>query len=260
MKTGAAKWDPKANKTGKIQDMYVIDEGILILTPKGVSLVDKTTGAEKWDKPIKIKGADASILYNDNGIFYSISKGSIVKINLAARTAEALTDKIKFKGGESLGNMEIFGDVMVMSSSNNVVGINKNSGEILYAVYYKPPGPSLATIAGNMALAGVAMASTLNSQKLAIQNGNKYYYQYTPRMLANRGSATSNSGNIMYISTKFNDGDAKGFGVARIDKKTGKTTAKIVVGSREPVYSVNEQTGMIFFKSGKDKVESKAIK
>jgi hypothetical protein len=240
--------------------MYITDEGILVLTPKGLQLIDKATGVEKWDKHIKIKGADASILFNDNGTFYSISKGSIIKIDVANRQAKILTEKIKFKGGESLGNMEVFGDVMVMSSSNNVVGIDKNSGDILYAVHYKPPGLSLATIAGNIALATVAMASTMNSQRIAVQNGYSHYHQYTPRMMTNGGSATSSAGNIMYISTKFNDGDAKGFGVARIDKKTGETTAKIVVGSREPIYSVNEQTGMIFFKSGKDKVETKPIK
>lgn len=259
-KTGAPKWDPKTNKPGKVQDMYLTDEGILILTPKGLQLIDKATGVEKWDKHIKIKGADASILFNDDGDFYSISKGSIIKIDVANRQAKILTEKIKFKGGESLGNLEVFGDVMVMSSSNNVVGIDKNSGEILYAVHYKPPGLSLATIAGNIALAGVAMASTMNSQRIAVQNGYSHYHQYTPRMMSNGGSANSSAGNIMYISTKFNDADAKGFGVARIDKKTGKTTAKIVVGSREPIYSVNEQTGMIFFKSGKDKVETKPIK
>lgn len=259
MKTGAAKWDAKINKPGKVQDMYVTDEGVLVLTPKGLQLIDKSSGVEKWEKHIKIKGAEASILYNDEGTFYSISKGAIIKINVADQKAEILTEKIKFKGGESLGNLEVFGDVMVMSSSHNAVGINKNSGEILYAVFHKPPGPSLGTIAGNMALAGVAMASTMNSQRIAVQNGYSHYHEYTPRMLTRGGSATSNAGNIMYISTKFNDDDAKGFGVARIDKKTGEATAKIVVGSREPIYSVNEQTGMIFFKTGKNKVETKAI-
>lgn len=259
VKTGTPKWEPKANKTGKVRDMYITREGVLVLTARGLHLVDKGTGAEKWDKPIKIKGAAEGLLINDGDDFYIVSKTTVVKVDVAKKSAKALTEKIKFQGGESFSQIEIIDDLIVLSGSQNIVGINKGNGKIAYSTYFKAPSASIVTLAQNVALASVALASTMNSRNLNAQAGNKTYYSYTPRMMESGGSATSSNENVMYISTKFKGGGAKGFGLARVDKRSGETLDKIVVGDRDPVYAVDEKKSLIYFKSGKSSIAVKPI-
>ncbi len=257
--TGAPRWSPKANKTGKVRDMYITEEGVLVLTDKGLQLIDKGSGAEKWSKPIKVKGAAEGLLINDDKDFYIVSKNNLVKVDVAKKSAKTLTEKIKFQGGESFNEIEMIEDMVVLSGNQNIVGIDKASGKIVYSTYYKAPGAGLVALAQNMVLATVAMASTMNSMNVNSQAGNNTYYSYTPRMMSSGGSATTSAGNIMYISTRFKGSDAKGFGVARVDKLTGKTMDKIVIGDRNPVYAVDERNGLIFYKSAKSSVALKAV-
>lgn len=256
--TGIAHWDVKANKTGKIRDMHIIDEGILVLTYTGLQLIDKQSGTPIWKKPLKIKGADEGLLIEDEGTFYAVSKSSIVKIDLKNKQTQTLTDKIKFQGGDSFSNLEIIEDILVLSGRQNAALVDKHSGQILKTVFYKKPGPGFLTIAQNMALASVAIASTMNSQRVNSLAGNRTYYQYTPQLMRTR-SGSSAKANTLYISTKFKDADAKGFGVARVNKANGETTEKIVIGDREPIYDVDEQSATIFFKSGKQSIGIKNI-
>ena len=259
VKSGKSKWDIKINKPGKVRDMYVTDDGVLILTEKGLQLIDKSSGAEKWDKPIKIKGAADGLMVNDNGTFFIVSKSSIVKVDIEKKSSKALTEKIKFSGGESFSSLEIFDDVIVLSSDQNVVGVDKKTGDILHTVFYKKPGQGLAVIAANVALQAMAAAATANSANQARANGSRSYTQFTPAMISIDREGSKSNGSIAYISTKFKGSDANGFGVARVDKTTGKTLDKIVIGERDPIYDVDENNGFIFFKSGKNAVSVKDI-
>jgi outer membrane protein assembly factor BamB len=258
-KTGAPKWDVKANKFQKVNDIHVTKDGIVVKTPQGIELVDPKTGMKKWDKPIKIKGSDGGLLINNKGTFYVVSKGSIEKIDIANRKSVTLTDKIKFKGGESFSSLELVNNVVVLSSKQNMIGIDKESGAIKYQIFLKAPGPSLLDVAGNMVLAGVAMTATMNSMNVNSQAGNKTYHQYTPAMRNSGGSKTTDARKSLYISTKFNDADAKGFGVAKVDKETGEILKKVVIGTRDPEYVIEERNGLIFYKSDKKTLTIKSI-
>lgn len=263
-KTGQSLWDPKkGGQTGKVRDMYLTDEGLLILTTKGIQLVNKKSGDFIWDKHIKVKGSDAAILIPGEDTFYTVSKGSIVKLDVASRTATPLTEKIKFDGGESFNSLEEMGDLIVMSSSQNVVAVNKNTGEIIHQTYLKAPGQGVVALAQNIALAAVAAAATMNSYNINTTGGNTTggpsYHQYSASVMSAGGPATKTNGSIMFISTKFKDADANGFGIAKVDKKTGKIVDKIVIGDRDPVYDVNHKDKLIFYKAGKNSVEIKSI-
>ena len=256
-KTGKAKWDIKANKVSKIFRMFDTDEGIVIHTVKGIDLIDKKTGKLIWDKPIKVKGS-GGLLINDGSIFYLVAKKSIEKIDIANRKSTALTEKIKFEGGDSFVGFELLDNTIVLYGSQNIVGVDKNSGKIQYSTYYKAPGPSVGDIAKAAALTGVAMTATMNSYNLNKQAGNKTYFQYTPAMQEANGT-TTDAGTSIYISTKFKDADAKGFGIAKIDKTNGNTKDKIVIGDRDPIYAVDENNGIIFFKSDKESITIKSL-
>lgn len=257
-KTGKAKWDIKANKTGKVNDIYIIDEGVVVRTPKGIQLIDKETGMTKWDKPIKVKGSKG-LLVNNEGTFYVVSKNSIEKIDISKRTSETLAEKIKFEGDDSFSSLELINGVVVLSGSQNVIGINKESGEMLFTTYYKAPGASFKTIAQNIALAGIAMTATYNSYDNNSRAGNKTYYQYTPAMRSNGGTGSTEGANNLYIKTKFKDAETKGTGIAKVNKETGETTNKLVLENKEPIYVVDENSGVIFFNSGKTSLTIKEI-
>lgn len=259
-KNGSLLWDAKANKIGKVMDMYVVDEGVLVLTEKGLQLIDKSTGTPKWKKPLKIKEAFSSLLLKDGSDIYAISKTSLLKVDVAAQKTTVLTEKIKLASKGEFSSLEIFEDMIVIGSEQEVVGIDKKSGKIEFNTYYKAPGAGLATIAANVALAAVSMAATMNSYSVNSNAGNSTYYQYTPALLSNGGSNTVDNGKFTYISTKFNESGAKGFGLAKVDKSTGDTVDKIVVGDRNPVYDVDDNRGVIFFKSGNKTIQVKEVK
>ncbi len=266
-KTGKGKWDVKANKTGKVKDMYITDDGILVYAGKGLQLIDKKSGQVKWDKPLKIKG-DGGFLLNDNATFYIVSKGMIQRVDIASKTTNAITSKIKFQGGESFNDMEIMGDLIVLSAKQTVMGIDKNSGAIKFNTFYKAPGKSglsmVTNIVANVALQSIAMANNAQSRNNAINSGSRSYRTYTPALIKSRegkggGSATNDTGKYIYISTKFKEAGAMGFGVAKVDKTTGKTIKKVVIGDRNPIYEVDENGGVVFYKSGKKNVSVKPV-
>ncbi|MEP4135789.1 MAG: hypothetical protein ABJL71_14245, partial [Cyclobacteriaceae bacterium] len=206
-------------------------------------------GEEVWKKPLKIKEAINSLLLKEGENLYAISKTSLLKVDIANQKTIALTEKIKFKNKDEISGIEVIDEKIILSTPQNIVGIDKQSGNILHSVYYEAPGTGLATIAANVVLATVAMAATANSYNVNSMSGSQTYFQYTPAVLSSGGSETLDNGKITYISTKFKDSDAKGFGVARVDKSSGETLDKIVIGDRNPIYDVDETRGMIFFKS-----------
>lgn len=258
-KTGASKWDVKANKFSKVNDIHITEDGIVVKTPQGIELIDPKTGTKKWDKPIKIKGSEGGLLVQNKGIFYVVAKNTIEQVDIANRKSKTLTDKIKFKGGESFSSLELVNNIVVLASEQNMVGVDKTSGAIVYQVYLKPPGPSVLDVAGNVVLATVAVAATANSMKVNAQAGNKTYHQYTPAMMNSGGSKTQSNDHNQYINTKFNESDAKGFGVAKVEKESGKIVKKIVLGTRDPEYVVNPQSKMIFYKSDKTTLTLKSV-
>lgn len=262
-KTGVAKWNAKkGGKTGKVLSMFVTKDGVLALTPKGLQLVDKSSGNLVWKKPIKIKNAIESILLQDENDFFAISKGSIIKIDVANKSTKTLTEKIKFSGKESFSSLEIIDDLIILSASQNVAAFNKNTGKKIHHTYLKAPGSSLLAITQNLVLATVAVAATQNSKNINSSNssGSYTYHSYTPAVMKSGGSASETSGDIMYISTKFKDADAKGFGIAKVNKKTGEIVEKIVIGDRDPVYAINHNKGKFFYKSDKKTLAMKNLK
>ena len=260
-KSGRAKWDVKANKIGQVRDLHVVPEGILVLNLNGLQLIDPATGAEKWDKPLKVKGAESGLLVQDGDLFYMVSKKYLMEIDVAKKSAKQLTDKIKFEGNESFSSIEMKDDLIILGSSQNIVGINKKSGNIEYQKYFKAPGASLTTIAQNVTLATVAAAATMNSQRIGQQNANAdgsyTYHQYTPAVMSSGTRNSSNADNFKYINTKFK---GKGFGLAKVDKNTGKLSNEIVIGDRSPIYATDENANLIYYKADKKKVACMTMK
>lgn len=257
-KSGAFKWEAKANKTGKVRDMYITDQGILVLTYNGVQLINAQTGAEIWKKPIKLKGAGESLFLKDGADYYAVSKNSLVKIDIHNASSTVLNEKIKFDYNDGFSSLQVHDDQLMLIGSQNVVGIDKNTGQVRYHQAFKAPGASLVTIAQNVALAAVAAAATYNSQRLGQQNANALggysHFSYTPALMTSGGPNSTEGDQYMYISTKFKEADATGFGLAKIDKFEGEVMEKIVIGDRDPVYAVNEREKLIFYRAGKKSI------
>ena len=118
-----------------------------------------------------------------------------------------------------------------------------------------------------MALATIAAAATLNSYRINERNTTAVggvktvrYHQYTPAVMSSGGSATTNAGDVQYISTKFKDDNLKGFGIVKLNKLTGEVEDRILIGDRDPVYAVNENKKLMFYKSAKTDVSIQSLK
>ena len=144
---GSSNWPVKTEKIGKVKDMFITDEGILVLTWNGLDLIDKSTGLSKWGKKLKVKGIADGLLVEDGDDFYMVSKSNVVKVDITNKSVSPVTEKIKFEGGESMSNIEVVDDRIILGSSQNVVAVDKNSGDILHQSYFKAPGSGIATIA-----------------------------------------------------------------------------------------------------------------
>ncbi|NND76846.1 MAG: PQQ-binding-like beta-propeller repeat protein [Flavobacteriales bacterium] len=268
--TGATLWEPKANKfKSMVKDMYVTKKGVLVLVGGAVpyiQMIDFKTGTEIWEKPIKIKGGAEALILEDGDDYYSVSKKYLIKLDIDKGVGTPLTDKIKFNGNESFTDMSIYDKSIVLSANQNIVGIDKSSGNINYQHYFKPPGGGLGTLAQNIVLAAVAAASTMHSyshsrQQAVANNASSFTYtQYTPQYISRGGARTLESEKSMFISTKITEGPETGFGLLRINKETGDIIDRVVVGDREPIYDVDESAGRFYYKSSKKSIACRSIK
>jgi hypothetical protein len=68
--------------------------------------------------------------------------------------------------------------------------------------------------------------------------------------LAQRFKATSSRGIYSFILTDVGGG----VGLYKVDKVSGKELGKIVLDDKEPVYDVDPENGMIFYKPSKKEV------
>jgi len=187
---------------------------------------------------------------------YVISKDSPLKIDVASQKAEVLTEKIKLARKGDFSSLEILWDNIIIGSNQETVGTDKQTEKINFNIDYKAPRAGLATIAGNIFLAAVAMTAPKNSYSVVSNSGSSAFNQYTPELLSDGGSNTVDDGIFPYLSSKFNESGAKRFGLAKVDQFIGKIFDKRVVVDRNPIYDMDDTRGVIFIQSGGQSIKA----
>jgi hypothetical protein len=180
---------------------------------------------------------------------------------------KVILDKVEFEEKETPDNLEFTGSNFVLSSSQNMLGFDQD-GRIEYQHHWPSPKISLgARIAIRTLQVALVAAASLNAMAQGATEGYKYSptsisKQYAAQReffegmaqvlgdLAQRFKATSSRGIYSFILTDVGGG----VGLYKVDKVSGKELGKIVLDDKEPVYDVDPENGMIFYKPSKKEV------
>ena len=266
----------KPLKTGEnILTMAQTPQGLLYITSEDANIVDLNTGDQVWSKPLKYKRADAvSSDYDKNNDKYLISADDkLFSIDANSGNFELLTES-KFEGKEDPTGVEVRGDGILLTSSQNMMMLDWSANKTWHE-YHRAPGKSAfgAILAGVTAVATAATAAS--SYHAANQNRNRLGY-YTPRgdRLANLGDgmaaasgasiaemlkrfkATSATQNSQFVLTKLDDG----VGLVKLNKDSGNTEKEILLKDKKPVYKVDEFGGYLYYKANDKTIYSYDLK
>ncbi len=152
---------------------------------------------------------------------------------------------------------------IVIQGKQHLMSFDPAAKAIKWSTYYPAPGGGLAGaamfalaaaqgVAGNaqaMASGGIG-SSGYNSGVSTIHSGLDNYNVYA----AKRANATAGTVLRTYVLTNVEDGKQKGVGLLGIDMGAGDATKKLILGTKEPEYRVDDATDRIFFFKDKDTV------
>lgn len=263
--TGAEKWSQKIKG---IQIDQLTGAGIMYRDEEGsIGLIDYT-GNLSWSSKDMIKGpgvlrAKPSL---DQEVFYS--DGKVYHVNLANGNKKVIIDKVEFNEKETPDNLEFTGSNFVLSSSQNMLGFDQN-GRVEYQQHWASPKISLgARIALRTLQVAMVTAAAMNAARQGATEG----YSYAPSSISKqygaqreffegmaqamgdianqRFKATLQRGIYSFILTDVGGG----IGLYKVDKISGKELGKIVLDDKEPIYDVDPENGMIFYKPSKKEV------
>lgn len=145
---------------------------------------------------------------------------------------------------------------IVVQGKQHLMAFDPAGKAIKWSTYYPAPGGGLAGMAmfalaatqgvmGNaQAMAGGGLGSSGYSSGVStVHGGLDSFNAYA----AKRAGATTGAATRTYVLTSVEDGKKKGVGLLGIDMGSGEATKKLILGSKEPDYLVDEAADRIFY-------------
>lgn len=235
-------------------------EGVLFINKKQVGMVDPQTFEIKG-KPMTINDA-AGVkvkLNREDGLLYLATDKELFTISSDGQIHK-LAD-YKFEEDEYPAKIEFMPDGILLTSAQNAIKLSKEGKEI-YKVYYKSPGQST----GKKLLAGLgAVAWTAVTMTAALQAGtrsNREMFEtiedgsYVTGLIADqvgkRFKATEATQDYIYMLTMLDSGA----GLVRIKKSDGKKDKEFLLNDKKPVYKLDEDFGVLYYKSGNSEIKA----
>ena len=212
-----------------------------------IDVIDPATGETKWKKPFRdLDDATTFDIHGDQ--LYIVADGDMFAINLADGGSKAVT-KVKFKGNEIPGRLEVMDDNYLLSASQNLMLVDP-SGSVKFHEYYSAPGQSgWIKVLSTAAVMAVNAASAANAYGQAQANpGTTYHYTLIGNPdLSRRFKASQSGSGFTSILTSVEDGGKKGVGLVKLDKSTGKKVAEVILGDKTPEYQMDPIDNRLFF-------------
>ena len=260
----------KPLKTGpSISTLAKTEKGILYITAKDADIVDENSGESVFGKKLKYKQSKAvattfdesnkRFLLSCSDGLYSID-GNTGKFNLISNP--------KFKEKEMPTSIEIRGDNILLSSSQNMMLLDKDGKEI-YHEYYKSPTKSgfMKVLSGVVAVTSMAMAASSAYRAGANTSSMGRYNSYGSQMnnyskgfskiagasfgaMSKRFKASAQTKGDKFILTKLNSG----VGLIKIDKDSGKKLKEILLKDKKPTYKIDDVERILYYKANKNTI------
>lgn len=266
----------KKLKTGSDFKLFTeTGEGILYIAGTSMGLIDPETFEFKKE-PAKFKKVEKMVLAvnPDNDQLYISTGNELFAIEKNGQSRK-IAD-IAFKENETPSSIEFLPEGILLTSSQNAMLLD-HEGKTKYQVYYKSPGQSvgMAILAGAMMAATATMAvgtaasagykqglanayagnsstwgaaSDLRSEAgregAISQDMSKLSGAFASEM-TKRFKASAVTRQHLFILTKTDNGIA----LVRINKSNGEKDKEFVINDRKPVYKVDEDFGVLYYKS-----------
>ena len=242
-------------KTGDFfsQMIFLENDNVFYITSIDMGIANLKTG-EYVKEPIKFKKATNMISsFDEKNNRFVVSTGTELYFITKDGTSTKVTD-IKFKEDETPSKIEFRDSGILLGAKQNNLMISYE-GKIIYESYYKAPGQSLAAKIALGALAATLASQSLN-QNMAGNNKDANQSASAAGGMAGefskRFGATKDTKNFLYILTKLDDG----IGLVKLNKDNGTKIAELLLKDKKPTYEVDDDFGILYFKSDKKQIKS----
>ncbi len=270
---GKEMWNQKVD--GGLILAEPTDKGVMYVTSERANTLTYEKGKDVWNKDIKIKGTPNFGVDAKSKILYAFAKEKVHAFNFTDNTyrlvAEGLELK-KFDDEKEPANLDIRkeGNVLIISTNQNVACIQTADGKMNYNNYFKDIGNSkkkLMRFAGAaMSVAGAAMdANAISKGKFNLtqtvdKDNNAVANSYTVNANDPTGQSISGAGGDLYAAAKsrYMASQAtkdnlyilsempEGNGMLVWNKDKGEITKKITFTDTTPQFVVDEATDRVY--------------
>ncbi len=266
---GTPLWK-KPLKTGpSISTLAKTDKGILYITAKDADIVDENSGESVFGKKLKYKqskSVSSSFDSKNNRFLLSCSDG-LYSINANSGKYDLIA-KPKFGEKEMPTSIEMRGDNILLSSSQNMMLLDSNGKEI-YHEYFKSTSKSgfMKVLGGAIAVASVALAASAAYSAGANKTSFGRYNSHGDRMntyakgfsniagasfkmMGQRFKASAQTKNDKFILSKL----SSGVGLIKLDKDSGKKLKEILLKDKKPTYKVDDVERILYYQANKNTI------
>lgn len=262
MNTGATAAKSDMKVSGFIKDIRQNNVGLIYRTNRELNIQDLNTGKDVWPKSFVYKRGGLGIDKGNDTYFYADDQMYIM--DNTAGTYKALGKGVKFGGDETPSEIEMREKGILISSAQNMALIDWD-GNVVYHVYQKAPGTSLANKIMNVtAIAVSASNSAAHGFQAGLSGPNTTSYNSNMEASdrwANLGTAafsdmkkrfmaSQDALNYKVILTSVESGDENGYGLVRVHKDTGKIEGKVILKDKKPDYIADDAGNFVFYKDG----------
>ena len=268
---GTPLWK-KPLKTGpSISTLAKTEKGILYITSSDADIVDENTGKSIFGKKLKYKKSKtvASTFDQDKNRYLLSCSDGLYSIDGNAGTFEIIS-KPKFKEKEMPTSIEIRGDNILLSSSQNLMLLDSGGKEI-YHQHYKSPTKStfMKIVSGAIAISSVALASSAAYSAGTNRTSFGRYNNHGSRMntyakgfsqlgsasfsaMSKRFKVSAATPNDKFILTKL----SSGVGLVKLNKDDGKKEKEILLKDKKPEYKIDAVERILYYKANKNTIYS----
>ncbi|WP_316795686.1 PQQ-binding-like beta-propeller repeat protein [Pedobacter agri] len=256
----AAKSDMKVS--GYIMDIKQNNSGLIYRTDRELNIQDLATGKDVWAKSLAYKRGGIGI--DKGNTTYFFADNQLYFMDNESGDYKPMGKSLKFGGDETPAGIELREKGILVSSSQNIALFDWN-GNLIYHIYQKAPGTSLANKIMNItAMAVSASNSAAHGFQAGLSGPNTTSYNSNMAASdrwANLGSAalsdmkrrftaSQDALNYKVILTNVQTSDDSGYGLVRVNKDTGKIEGKVVLNDKKPDYIADDTDNMVFLKDG----------